>query len=156
MQIVRVVCVIALVGTVLLGCASAPAESPGLASVRRVVLSSSAPAGGEYQSDTLYSGAPTDRFDAHQQRGYLYVIFNDNGAHTIQFTVKRVDTGAVFATLPRMETKGRLGAQQWHGASAHFQIAGRLRPGDYVLDLTIDDLAAGKYPFTVSDGVPPR
>ena len=156
MQMARPVWLVSLVITVLFGCASAPAESPGLAGVRRVVLSSSATAGGLYESDMSYGGAPTDRFDAQQSRGYLYVVFNDNSAHTLQFTVKRAETGAVYMTSARMETKGRLGSPQWHGTSAWFQIDGRLRPGDYVLDLTIDDLAAGKYPFKVTEGSPPR
>jgi hypothetical protein len=69
----------------------------------------------------------------------------------MQFTVKGEKTGTVYTTSSRMETKGRLGSPQWHGTSAWFQIAGRLRPGAYVLDLTIDDLAAGEYPFTVAD-----
>jgi hypothetical protein len=148
----RPVWLVSLAITVLLGCASAPAEAPGLASVGRVFLSSSAAAGGLYESDVLYSGVETDRFDAQQNRGYLYVVFNDNTAHTLQFTVKHAETGTVSMTSSRMETKRRPGALQW--TSAWFQIAGLLRPGDYVLDLTIDDLAAGKYQFTVSKGSP--
>jgi hypothetical protein len=150
----RPVWLVSLAITVLLGCASAPAEAPGLASVGRVFLSSSAAAGGLYESDMLYGGVETDRFDAQQSRGYLYVVFNDNRAHTLQFTVNHAETETVYMTSSRVETKGRLGSPQWYGTSAWFQIAGLLRSGDYVLDLTIDDLAAGKYPFTVSKGSP--
>lgn len=156
MQMARPVRLVSLVITVLLGCTSVPAEFPGLAGVRRVFLSSSAAAGGLYASDMLYGGTPTDRFAAQENRGYLYVVFNDNRAHTIQFTVKHAESGTVYITSSLMETRGRLGSPQWHGTSAWFQIAGRLRPGDYVLDLTVDDLAAGQYPFTVSEGSPQR
>ncbi len=117
--------------------------------MRRVFLSSTGSIGGTYQSEMLVGGTPTDRFEAKQDRGYLYLIFNDRNDHTTQFMVKRADTGVVSIASPRYELRGKPGSATWRSYSVWFRIAGRLSPGAYVLDLTVDDRAVGGYPFTV-------
>ena len=133
----------------LLGCASSP-ETQAPPGMRRVFLSSSEAAGGIYESEMLYGGTPTDRFDAKQARGYLYLIFNDSADHTTQFRIVRAATGVVAIESRRHELKGKPGPATWRGHYIWFQIAGRLSPGIYALDLTIDDQPAGTLAFTVS------
>ena len=145
----RCIYLVSLIANVLLGCASSP-EAPAPKGMRRVFLSSTAATGGNYQSEMLYSGTPTDRFDAKQDRAWLYVVFNDGNNHAIQFTVKRADSGVVAIKSSRMELTGTPRPVSWRGYSAWFQIAGRLPPGAYILDLTIDDRSEGAYSFTVS------
>ena len=141
---------VSLVALVLVGCASSP-ERPAPEGMRRVFLSSAAAAGGTYQSEILYGGTPTDHFDAKQDRGYLYLVFNDRNDHTmLQFTVRGALTGVAYIKTSRVQLTGKPGSATWRGYSQWFQIAGRLAPGPYVLDLIVDDRAAGAYPFTVS------
>jgi hypothetical protein len=104
----------------------------------------------------LYGGAPTDRFDAQQARGYLYIVFNDHNDHTFRFRVWNSETGGVYITSSRMEVMGTVRPGDWHGIYAWFQIAGRLRPGSYLLELAVDDRPAGTYPFSVISETPQR
>ena len=139
---------VSLIALVLVGCASSP-EAPAPSGMRRVFLSSSPSVNGTYQSEEMVGGTPTDHFDAKEDRGYLYLVFNDGNAHTYQFRVTKVDNGAVLHRTARMEVPATTRPVQWQSYSHWFAIAGWLSPGAYVLELTIDDRAAGVYPFTV-------
>src|SRR6266581_5922830 len=143
----RAVWFVSLLAAFLTSCASAPAGP----SVRRVFLSKTEAVDGLYDSDMQFGGASTDRFDAQQSRGYLYVVFNDHAGHVMQFTIRNTETGASF-TSSRMEFTGTPKPGDWRTLSAWFRIAGRLSPGGYVLDLTVDGHAVGQYPFTVTTG----
>ena len=131
----------------LLGCASV--EKPAPPGMRRVFLSSTGYVGGA-SSEMLVGGTPTNRFDAQQARGYLHVIFSDVHAHTIQFTVRHALTDALYIKSSQMQVSGRPGSATWRAYSPWFQIAGRLLPGPYILDLIVDDQPVGAYWFTVS------
>ena len=143
-------CLVSFVAMSLLGCASSVEKSapPGM---RRVYLSST-----PYvyhpgvNSELLGGGTPTNRFDAQQARGYLHVIFNDVHAHTMHFTVSHALTGALYIKTPQMQVPGRAGSATWRPYAPWFQIAGRLSPGPYILDLIVDDQPVGAYWFTVS------
>jgi hypothetical protein len=141
-------CLISFVAIALQGCASSSELAPP-SGMRRVFLSSEGATGGTYQSEMLYGGTPTDRFDTRQERAYLYMVFSDGRPHTYQFTVKSVDGGFVKHRSQRVELTGTPKDVTWRGYSHWFGIMGSLSPGDYVLELTIDDRAAGVYPFTV-------
>jgi hypothetical protein len=135
--------------TLLLGCAAA-AKEPGLKSVSRVFLSNTAAAsGGMYNSDMLVGGSPTDRFDAQQSRGYVYIFFTDKSPHRAGFTVAASETGREYIKVPNRELISLSREGTWRAHYFVFQIAGRLPPGKYVVNLTIDDEPAGKYPFAV-------
>src|SRR5262245_45823725 len=134
--------------TLLLGCASPPKE-PGLKSVSRVFLSNTAAAGGLYDSDMQIGGSPTDRFDAQQSRGYVYIFFTDKSPHRAAFTVTAPETGREYIKVPNRELISISREGNWRAHYFVFQIAGRLPPGKYVVNLTVDDEPAGKYPFAV-------
>jgi hypothetical protein len=132
----------------LLGCASG-AKEPGLKSVSRVFLSNTPAASGTYNSDLQFGGSPTDRFDAQQSRGYIYMIFSDKSPHTAQFTVADAKTGKEYIKAPNRDLVSISREGRWRGHYFVFPIAGRLPPGQYVMNLTIDDQPAGKYPLAV-------
>jgi hypothetical protein len=148
----RTVCLVTLIATFALGCASRP---PGAVSVRRVFLSGGLAEGGLSYSEVAW-GKPTNRFDDRQDRGYLYIVLNDAESHKAQFTIRRADTGDAVFTTSSLDLGWTIPPMAWLSHAVPFPIAGRLDPGDYVLDLTIDQRATGKYPFTVVSGSPPR
>jgi hypothetical protein len=86
----------------------------------------------------------------------VYIIFKDHNPHTMQFTVTNSETGREYIKAPRGEHVALTRSGSWSGHSFWFQIAGRLPPGKYFLNLTIDDQAAGKYPFAVVSESPQR
>ena len=126
------------------GCASA---SGGQAlSVRRIYLMAQPNIAGTSTTDpSLVSGI--DRFSATAKTGYFNVIFNDGAAHSVQFAILRDATTSVYNGNGSVAFDGR--PWLWRAWSFRFPIAGTLTEGRYRLDVTVDGVSAGNYPFTV-------
>ena len=121
-------------------------EPPGLADVGRVFFTQRPATAGTFAHDALL-GIPTERFDASAAAGYLYIVFKGGGEHRVHFLVTNDAAAGVYAGAGRLGYDPR--PWQFRAAAYEIPIAGRLGPGAYVLELTIDEQPAGSYPFMV-------
>jgi hypothetical protein len=141
--------VIALLSLVVLAACSGCASTSGgqALSVRRVYLMAQPPVPGTSTTDpSIASG--TERFSAAAKSGYFNVVFNDSAAHTVQFAVLRDATTSVYKAGGSVNSDPRpwdLGRAMYFT----FPIAGTLTGGRYRLDVAVDGVSAGNYPFTV-------
>jgi hypothetical protein len=109
------------------------------------------PPAGSYSSEgqmvAANASGATDRFSAQQPKGYLLVVFSNANGHVLKFAIRRQNGDTAY------DKSVTLGAHpSWSVLRGHiedFPIQGSLTPGPYRLDLTIDNSAAGSYPFAV-------
>jgi hypothetical protein len=90
----------------------------------------------------------TKVLDAGQDRVvYLYVVFSDVDSHTLRGELRGAD-GNVVGTMSRQIGSVTRAGIRWRSITHEFRLDG-LAPGQYRIDLIVDDAKAGTYSFTL-------
>jgi hypothetical protein len=132
------------------GCASAGGP-PGLMHTHQVLLVRQPPPTGSYPGEMQMRAAnaslATDRYGAQQVNGYLLILFSNGDPHKLKLTINRQTGENMYGRDVPISAHPSWSLAR--GTWATFPIQNSLTPGRYALELMIDDLPAGSYPFTV-------
>jgi hypothetical protein len=136
--------IVAVVALVLAGTIVGAA---GAASISNVYFSSgSVPPGGTFRTEGELPG-PTKTFERDKDKvARMYVILRDMSAHTFRGELKGPGGKVVRKLDWKVAPFNR--AATWRYVSHRFDLKG-LRPGEYSIDLMVDDAPAGTYGFTL-------
>ncbi len=123
------------------------AGSVSAASIRNAYFSSgSVPSGQTFRSEHELPG-PTKTFERGKDKvARLYVILGDFSAHVFRGELK--GPGGKVVRKLNWNTRAFNRAASWHSVSHAFSLKD-LKPGDYSIDLIVDDVPAGTYGFTL-------
>jgi hypothetical protein len=78
---------------------------------------------------------------------FLYVVFSDLDAHTLRGDLKAADDKVVRQMRRTISPVTRAGIR-WRSITEEFSLEG-LGPGEYSIDLVVDDTKTGTYSFTL-------
>jgi hypothetical protein len=136
--------IVALVALVLAATTGGPAHA---ASISNVYFSSgSVPPGQTFRSEGELPG-PTKTFESGKDNvARLYVVLRDMSAHTFGGELKGPGGKVVRKLNWNVQSFNRAAA--WRFVTYSFNLK-NLEPGEYSIDLTVDDAPAGTYGFSL-------
>jgi hypothetical protein len=117
------------------------------ASIRNVYFSNGELVPGQrYRTEGQLPGPVTTFTMGQDKAARLFIIFGDLDAHTLRGQLKASD-GSVVRTLNRQVDSVKV-AVTWRVVTHAFNLE-PLAPGDYTLDLVVDDKATGSHTLTL-------
>jgi hypothetical protein len=136
--------IVALVALVLVGTIAAPVSG---ASISNVYFSSgSVPPGQTFRTEGELPG-PTKTFERGKDSvARMFVILRDMSAHTFRGELKGPGGKVVRKLNWNVQSFNR--PTTWRVVTHSFNLK-NLEPGEYSIDLTVDDLPAGTHGFTL-------